>query len=113
MIKVYHNPRCSKSRECMAFLENAGNPYEIIEYLKDTTTFDELKEIIRKLAVKPIAITRTSEPLWIAKFADKKLSGERLIKVLVKNPILIQRPIVVNGDKAIIARPLEKAAEIL
>ncbi|RZJ30667.1 MAG: arsenate reductase (glutaredoxin) [Flavobacterium sp.] len=113
MITVYHNPRCSKSRECMLFLEETGQPYEIIEYLKETPTVDELKEIIRKLNVKPIAIVRQNEPLWIEKYKDKKLSGDGLIRVLVKNPILIQRPIVVNGDKAIIARPLEKAAEIL
>lgn len=113
MIKVYHNPRCSKSRECMLFLEQSGQPYEIVEYLKDVPTFAELKSIIAKLNVKPMAIVRANEPLWIEKYKDKKLSGDRLIRVLVKNPILIQRPIVVNGDKAIIARPLEKAAEIL
>lgn len=113
MIQVYHNARCSKSRECLLFLEESGKPYEVIEYLKDVPTPEELKAILKKLNLKPIEIVRTKEPLWKEKFEGKKLSGERLIAVLVKNPILIERPIVVNGDKAVIARPLEKASEVI
>jgi arsenate reductase len=112
VIKVYHNTQCSKSRECLLFLEQSGKPYEIVEYLKDTPTVEELKTIIKKLGVKPIALVRTKEAVWQEKFEGRKLRNEQIIRAMVKYPILIERPIVVNGDKAIIARPLEKAAEV-
>jgi len=113
MIQVYHNTRCSKSRECILFLEESGKPYEIIEYLKDVPTFEELKAVIKKLNITPIQLVRKKEPLWLERFEGKKLSGDRLIRVMVANPILIERPIVINGDRAVIARPLEKASEII
>ena len=113
MIKVYHNTRCSKSRDCLLFLEQSGKPYEVIEYLKDAPTVDELKDIIAKLGVKPIDIVRQKEEIWIEKYAGKKLRNEQIIRAMAKHPILIERPIVVNGDKAVIARPLEKAGDII
>lgn len=113
MIQVYHNTQCSKSRECLLFLEESGKPYEIIEYLKDTPTFEELKALIKKLGIKPIALVRQKEDVWIEKYEGKKMRGDQIIRAMVKHPVLIERPIVVNGDKAIIARPLEKAAEII
>jgi len=113
MIKVYHNTRCSKSRECLLFLEQSGKPYEVIEYLKDAPTVEELKDIIAKLGVKPIDIVRQKEEVWIEKYAGKKLRNEQIIRAMAKHPILIERPIVVNGDKAVIARPIEKAADII
>jgi arsenate reductase len=113
MIQVYHNPRCTKSRKCMLFLEESGQPYEIIKYLEDMPTVEELKAIIKKLGIKPIELVRQKEPLWIEKFKGKKMTDNAIIKAIVANPILMERPIVVNGDKAVIARPLEKAADIL
>lgn len=113
MIKVYHNAQCSKSRECLLFLEQSGRPFEIVEYLKDTPTFEELKALVKKLGIKPQQLVRQKEAIWQEKFEGRKLRGDQIIRAMVNHPILIERPIVVNGDNAIIARPLEKAAGIL
>ncbi|WP_269242150.1 arsenate reductase (glutaredoxin) [Flavobacterium limnophilum] len=113
MIQIYHNSRCTKSRECLAFLENSGQKYEIIKYLEDVPTYDELKDIIQKLGIKPIELVRRKEKIWIENFRDKPLTDDEIIQAMISNPILVERPIVVNGDKAVIARPLEKAAVIL
>lgn len=113
MIQIYHNSRCGKSRECLSFIEKSGQEYEIIKYLEDVPTFDELKEIIKKLGIKPIELVRRKEKIWMENFKDKQLSDDEVIQAMIANPILIERPIVINGDKAIIARPLEKAAAIL
>lgn len=113
MIQVFHNPRCSKSRECLAFLGEAGKDYEIVHYLTDTPTYEDLKALVKKLGIKPIELVRQKEELWMAKYQHRKLMPSQILKVLAKNPILIERPIVVNGDKAVIARPLEKALTVI
>ena len=113
MIQIYHNSRCGKSRECLVFLENSNQKYEIIKYLEDIPTFDELKEIIKKLGIKPIDLVRKKEKIWTENFKDKSLSDDDIILAMISNPILIERPIVINGDKAIIARPLEKIKTII
>lgn len=113
MIQIYHNSRCGKSRECLLFLENSGQEYEIVKYLEDVPTFEELKEIIKKLDIKPIELIRQKEKIWIENFKGKSLSDDEIIQAMISNPILIERPIVINGDKAIIARPLEKASAII
>lgn len=113
MIQVYHNTQCSKSKECLLFLEESGKPYQVIEYLENTPTFEELKALIEKLGIKPIELVRRREAIWTANYEGKKMRGDQIIRAMVKHPVLIERPIVVNGDKAIIARPLEKAAEII
>jgi arsenate reductase (glutaredoxin) len=113
MIQIYHNSRCGKSRECLAFIENSGKEYEIIKYLEDIPTFEELKIIIKKLGIKPIELVRQKEKIWIENFKDKKMTDDEIIKAMILNPILIERPIVINGNKAIIARPFEKAEGII
>jgi arsenate reductase len=113
MIEIYHNPRCTKSRECLAFFEDAGVEYKIIKYLIDVPTHKELTEIIRKLGIAPIDLIRQKERLWIERYQGKKLSDKTLIDLMVENPILIERPIVINGNDAVIARPIEKAAPLL
>lgn len=113
MIQIYHNSRCGKSRECLAFLEKSGQEHEIIKYLEDVPTFDELKEIIKKLGIKPIELVRQKEKIWIENFKNKPMSDDEIINTLISNPILIERPIVIYGDRAIIARPLEKVTDIL
>ena len=113
MIQIYHNSRCGKSRECLAFLEKSGQEYEIIKYLEDVPTFDELKEIIKKLGIKPIELVRRKEKIWMENFKDKPMTDDEIINAMISNPILIERPIVINGDKAIIGRPLEKVTAIL
>ncbi len=113
MIQIYHNSRCGKSRECLAFLEEYGKEYEVIKYLYNVPTFDELKSIIEKLDIKPIELVRQKEKIWLENFKNKIMSDDEIIQAMILNPILIERPIVINGNKAVIARPLEKAATII
>lgn len=113
MITIYHNPRCGKSRECVAFIEKANLEFEIIKYLDTTLNYKELEIIIKKLNIKPIELVRIKESVWIEKFKGKKLSDKEIIQSMVDFPILIERPIAVNGDKAVIARPFEKVKDII
>lgn len=108
MIRIYHNPRCGKSRQCLAFLEETGQEYEVIEYLKTIPTFNELKNIITKLGIKPIAVVRQKEKIWIENFKGKLMSDDEVVNAMILYPILIERPIVIRGEKAIIARPIDK-----
>lgn len=110
---VYHNPKCSKSRECLLQLEQMPHPFEVVKYLETPLDIDQLKELIQKLNIKPIELVRQKESLWIEKYKDKKMTPLAIIKVLAKHPILIERPIVVNGNKAVIARPWERIHEII
>ena len=113
MIKVYHNPRCSKSRQCLAFLEHHGQPYEIVKYLDDTPDCEELKDIIAKLDVSAIQIVRQQESIWIEKFKGKTLTDDEIISAMVAHPILIQRPIVIKENKAMIARDSDTLDSII
>lgn len=113
MIKIYHNPRCGKSREGLNLLEKSGKEFEVIKYLTDVPSAEELKAILNKLGIKPIDLVRQKEEIWIANFKDKQFSDEEIIKILTENPILIERPIVINGNKATIGRPPEKILDIL
>lgn len=112
MIQIYHNARCSKSRCAIEILEKSGKPFQIIEYLKEIPTKTELRELLIKLKLKPIQLVRTKEPLWVEKYKDKTLTGTQIIQLLIKNPILIERPIVVNEEKAVIGRPPENIESI-
>ena len=113
MIQIYHNSRCGKSRECLVFMEKSGLEFEIIKYLEDVPTFEELKEIIKKLGIKPIELVRQKEKIWIENFKNKQLTDDEIIQAMISNPILIERPIVIKGNKAVIARPLENVNAIL
>lgn len=113
MIQIFHNSRCSKSRQCINLIEKSGKKFEIIKYLVNPPTISELTELISKLTIEPIDLIRKKEKLWIDKFKNKTLSSKKLIEIMVKNPILIERPIVIKGDKAVIARPIENAIKII
>lgn len=113
MIKIYHNPRCGKSREGLQLLENSGKDFEVVKYLEDVPSFEELKSIIEKLKIKPIDLVRQKEKIWIETFKGKTLSDDETISAMISNPILIERPIVVNGNKVAIGRPPQNIAEIL
>ncbi len=113
MLKVYHNTRCSKSREACSILQEENISFETVEYLKTPPTQSEIKDLLKKLGMKAEQIVRKSEPLYKEKFGDKKFSEAEWIKILSQNPILIERPIVVKGNKAVIARPPEKVLELL
>ena len=113
MITIYHNPRCTKSREGLCEIENLNQPFEIRKYLDEPFTEKELKEVIKKLNIKPLELVRTKESIWIENYKGKDLSDTQIIEAMLQNPKLIERPIIVNGNKAIIARPKEKINEIL
>lgn len=113
MIQIYHNSRCSKSRQCLTLIENSGTQFEVIKYLEKPITVIELNEIISKLKIDPIDLVRKKEKIWIEEFKNKVLSPKEIIEIMAKNPILIERPIVINKNKAVVARPVEKALEII
>lgn len=113
MLKIYHNTRCSKSREACGILQDKGVEFETIEYLKTPPTQKEIKGLLQMLGMKAQDIVRKGEPLYKEKFADKKLSESEWIKALAENPILIERPIIIKGNKAIVGRPPEKVLELL
>ena len=113
MIKIYHNNRCSKSRCGLEILENSGKQFEVIKYLENTPSEEELKEIIDLLNISPIDLVRKNEQIWKDNFKGKELSDAGIIKVMVENPKLIERPIIINGNKAVIGRPPEKILDII
>jgi arsenate reductase len=110
---VYHNTRCSKSREACSILEDKSIAFDTIEYLKTPPTQKQLKEILKMLGIKAEALVRKSEPVYKEKYADKKLTESQWIKALVEHPVLIERPILVKNNKAIIGRPIEKVMVFL
>jgi arsenate reductase len=113
-VTIYHNPRCSKSRETLKLLEARGLKPKIVEYLKTPPSAAELKSILKKLGLKPQDILRKGEPLCAELgLRDRTLNGEALIALMVANPILIERPIVIAGGKAAIGRPPENVLAIL
>lgn len=113
MIKIYHNNRCSKSRCGVEILENSGKEFEIVKYLENVPSETELKEIISLLNISPIQLVRKNEKIWKEEFKGKDLSDAAIITAMVKNPKLIERPIVINGNKAVIGRPPESILEII
>ena len=111
---IYHNPRCSKSRQTLALLEERGISPRIVDYLKTPPSAAELKTILKKLGLKPRDLMRKGEPLYAELgLKDRDLHDEALIALMVANPILIERPIVVSGGKAALGRPPESVLEIL
>ncbi len=113
MIKIYHNPKCSKSREGLCKIENLNRDFEIINYINNPLTFSELKNIIKLLNIEPIELVRVKETIWKENYKDKNLTNDEIIEAMVAHPKLIERPIVVNGNKAVIARPIKKIDEIM
>ena len=113
MITIYHNPRCTKSREGLCKIESLNQSYKIRKYLEEPFTESELRDVIQKLQIEPIELVRTKETIWKENYNGKELNDEEIIKVMLQNPKLIERPIIVNGNKAVIARPKEKIDEIL
>jgi len=113
MIKIYHNPRCRKSREGLEILQNSGQAFEIREYLKEIPSTDELASLIKLLGISPIDLVRKNEAIWKENYKGKTLSDSEIITTMINNPKLIERPIVVNNNKAILGRPTENIKRIL
>lgn len=113
-ITIYHNPRCSKSRQTLALLQERGIEPIVIEYLKTPPDAATLKSLLGKLKLPPRELMRSNEAVYKeAGLADPQLSEAALIKAMVEQPVLIERPIVINGDRAAIGRPPENVLSIL
>jgi len=113
-VTIYHNPRCSKSRETLKLIETRGLKPKIVDYLKTPPSAAELKAIVKRLGLKPEELLRTGEPRYAELgLTDRHLDDDALIALMVANPILIERPIVVANGKAAIGRPPETVLEIL
>lgn len=113
-VVIYHNPRCTKSRETLALINAKGLKPRVIEYLKTPPTASELKGLLKKLRMSPRELMRTKEAVYAKLRLDNAaLSDDALIKAMVENPVLIERPIVVNGAKAALGRPPEAVKGIL
>lgn len=110
---IYHNPRCSKSRQALALLQERGAEPEVLEYLKTPPTKAELKALLAKLGLKPEQVVRTGEELYKQKYRGRALTDDQWLDALTENPILLERPIVVRGSRAVLGRPPEKVLEVL
>lgn len=112
-MQIYHNPRCSKSRQTLALLEENGVEAAIVLYLENPLTVKELKAILSKLKMKPFDLVRKSEKVYKEKYKGVTLSDEEWLTALVENPKLIERPIVVKGKKAVLGRPPENVLDLI
>ncbi len=112
-MKIYHNPRCRKSRETLQLLESKNIQPEIILYLETPPTKKELTQILAQLDMKASALIRKTESIYKEHFKGKDLSEKQWIDAMVKFPKLIERPIVINGDKAKLGRPPENVLDLL
>ena len=111
---LYHNPRCSKSRQALKLLEASGQPFQVIEYLKEGLSVNEVKGICRRLNCHPRDITRTKEQDFISiKDTLVNASQSAWFQAMVDFPILLERPILVKGDKAVVGRPIEHIEAML
>ncbi len=113
MLKIYHNDNCSKSRAALAFLKEKGISYEIIDYLNNPPTRHELINILNMLNKAPIELVRINELVYKLNYANKSFEADEWIDIMIANPILIERPIVVFNQKAAIGRPLQDVIDLL
>ena len=114
MITIYHNPRCSKSRKTLELLQENGQKPEIVLYLEDTLSASAIKDLLHKLDKTPRELLRKSEEAYKALgLADTGLEDKVLIAAMVSEPKLIERPIVVKGEKAVLGRPPENVLELV
>jgi arsenate reductase len=112
-LTIFHNPKCSKSRETLALLKDRGFSPRIVEYLKDPPTAAELTAIVKQLGIAPEALVRKGEDVYKSKYAGKALGDAEWIAAMVADPILIERPIVLADGKAAIGRPPERVLALL
>lgn len=113
-VRIFHNPRCSKCRQSMQLLDDRGIKTEVVEYLKQPPTASELREVLELLALEPRELMRKHEsPYKELGLNDNSIGNDELILAMIENPILIERPIIIHGKKAVIGRPPEKILDIL
>ena len=112
-MKIYHNPRCRKSREGISYLESKKINFEVIDYIKNNLSSEQIRNILKKLQLKPIELVRKNEAIWKENYKAKDFSDEQLIKILSNEPKLIERPIIVSEKLAVIGRPAENIDKLL
>lgn len=112
-MKIYHNPRCSKSRQTLALIEDAGATVEIVKYLENIPSKEELTSIIKLLNITPLQLVRKNEADWKTNFKGKDLSDDEIIDAMIAYPKLIERPIVIKDNKAVLGRPPENVLDLL
>lgn len=113
IMKIYHNPRCRKSRETLQIIEEANVVVEIIKYLEDIPSAEELKDLLAKLDIPAEKLLRKTEQVFKDNYKGKTLSEDEWVQVMIENPKLIERPIVVKGDKAVLGRPPQNVEVLL
>ena len=109
---IYHNPRCTKSRETLALLESHGVTPQIVKYLETPPSAAELKTLIAQLGIAPADLVRKGEEIYKSHYAGKTLTDAQWIDAMVKHPVLIERPIVVKGRSAVLGRPPENVKKL-
>ena len=113
-LKIWHNPRCSKSRNALSLLEQINEDFEVIKYLDTPPSIEELKEILKMLGFKSAReLMRTKEEIYKELGLKDETDEEKLIEAMLKHPRLIERPIVIKGDKAVVGRPIENIEKLL
>lgn len=112
-MKIYHNPRCRKSRETLQLIEDNNIQPEIFLYLEEKISKKELKDVIKKLGIKPEQLIRKNEAIFKENFKGKTFSDSEWIDIMIENPKLIERPIVIKGEKAVLGRPPENVMSLL
>ena len=106
-MRIYHNPKCSKSRQTLELIRSKTSEFEIIEYLKNPLTAEEITVLLSQLNIDPVELVRTQEVIWKEDYKGKELTDIEIINAMFENPKLIERPIVVRNNKAVIGRPPE------
>lgn len=112
-MKIYHNPRCSKSREALEILQEKGVEVDVVKYLEETPSAEALRDLLKKLGMKAEEIVRKGEKDYKENFKGKSLTDEEWIQAFIQYPKLIERPIFVKGDKAVVGRPPENVLTLL
>ena len=113
MIKIYHNPRCTKSRQGLEAVEKSGEQFEVVKYLENIPTKDELRQVLGYLNMSAENLVRKNEAIWKENYRGKDLSEEEILDAMIENPKLIERPIVVKDNRAVIGRPTENILHLL
>ncbi|WP_313951624.1 arsenate reductase (glutaredoxin) [Accumulibacter sp.] len=112
-LRIYHNNRCSKSRAACQLIAEKGIAAEIVDYLANPPSREELRALLDKLGMKPVELVRRGEAVFKEHYAGRSLSDDEWLDALVAHPILIERPIAVRGERAVLGRPPEKVLELL
>ena len=115
MITIYHNPRCRKSREALAILEERGIEHLVRLYLNDEESMSaaEFQDVLDALDMDAIDLVRKNESVWKEEYKTLELDEDEVILAIIEHPKLMERPIVMNGDRAVVARPAEKLLDVL